>query len=94
VVCPCEGVDAGALRAAIAAGDRTMRDIGLATRLGMGPCQGRLCGPAAALMLDAAAGGGSAGRVRARMPVHPVPVRVLADAAAGGPSGRDGDGAP
>jgi NADPH-dependent 2,4-dienoyl-CoA reductase/sulfur reductase-like enzyme len=41
IVCRCEDVPAGALRA-----DWTMRQAKLHTRAGMGPCQGRVCGAA------------------------------------------------
>lgn len=43
VVCRCEDVARGALR-----GEWTGRQAKLYTRVGMGPCQGRVCGPAAA----------------------------------------------
>lgn len=41
IVCRCEDVQFGALRA-----DWTMRQAKLYTRAGMGPCQGRVCGAA------------------------------------------------
>ena len=41
IVCRCEDVRRGALRA-----DWTVRQAKLYTRLGMGPCQGRVCGAA------------------------------------------------
>lgn len=43
VVCRCEEVDDTTVRAAIAAGDATTREIKLRTRAGMGACQGRVC---------------------------------------------------
>ncbi|MFE9776104.1 FAD-dependent oxidoreductase [Streptomyces sp. NPDC005931] len=49
VVCRCEEVHAGAVRAAVAelgAGD--LRTVKLLTRAGMGWCQGRMCAPAVA----------------------------------------------
>jgi len=42
VVCRCEDVAAGRLRC-----HRSWREAKLMTRIGMGPCQGRVCGPAA-----------------------------------------------
>jgi D-hydroxyproline dehydrogenase subunit alpha len=42
VVCRCEDVAAGRL-----ACHRSWREAKLMTRIGMGPCQGRVCGPAA-----------------------------------------------
>lgn len=41
IVCRCENVAAGALE-----GMRSWREAKLYTRCGMGPCQGRVCGPA------------------------------------------------
>jgi hypothetical protein len=41
IVCRCEDVRRGALRS-----EWTMRQAKLYTRLGMGPCQGRVCGAA------------------------------------------------
>jgi hypothetical protein len=41
VVCRCEDVEFGRLRSFA-----TFRDAKLQTRCGMGPCQGRICGPA------------------------------------------------
>lgn len=43
VLCRCERVRLGEVEEAVAAGHRTMRAVKLATRLGMGPCQGRYC---------------------------------------------------
>ena len=42
VVCRCEDVAAGRLRC-----HRSWREAKLMTRIGMGPCQGWVCGPAA-----------------------------------------------
>lgn len=51
VLCRCEDVTYGTARAAMAAGADDPRALKLLTRVGMGPCQGRLCGsPAAALL--------------------------------------------
>ncbi|MFE9702234.1 NAD(P)/FAD-dependent oxidoreductase [Streptomyces sp. NPDC005930] len=46
VVCRCEEVTAGAVRAARADGARDHRQVKQLTRAGMGWCQGRMCGPA------------------------------------------------
>ncbi|MFC5212908.1 FAD-dependent oxidoreductase [Streptomyces coerulescens] len=75
VVCRCEEVTGGAIRAAVVelgAGDA--RTVKLLTRAGMGWCQGRVCGPAVA---------GLAGceLTPARRPfARPVPLGVLARA--------------
>lgn len=44
-LCRCEEVTAGSIRAAIAAGALTARAVKGRTRVGMGLCQGRVCGP-------------------------------------------------
>jgi len=46
VVCRCEGVTLGQLQ-----DGRSWRSAKLQTRCGMGPCQGRVCGPAVAHLL-------------------------------------------
>jgi NAD(P)H-nitrite reductase large subunit len=75
VVCRCEEVTGGVIRAAVAelgAGDP--RTVKLVTRAGMGWCQGRMCGPAVA---------GLAGceLTPSRRPfARPVPLGVLARA--------------
>jgi hypothetical protein len=48
VLCRCEGVTFGAARHAVTTlGTDDLRSLKLVTRVGMGPCQGRLCGHAA-----------------------------------------------
>lgn len=42
-VCRCEGVTAGAIRAAVADGQTVPDMVKSITRCGMGPCQGRMC---------------------------------------------------
>ena len=48
VVCRCEEVTAGCIRAEIAAGTTSLAALKKATRAGMGPCQGRFCAAAIA----------------------------------------------
>ena len=48
IVCRCEEVTAGELRRQIAAGHDSPAALKRATRAGMGRCQGRFCGDAAA----------------------------------------------
>jgi bacterioferritin-associated ferredoxin len=43
LVCRCEEVYEDAIRAAIASGATTPREVKLRTRVGMGVCQGRVC---------------------------------------------------
>jgi thioredoxin reductase len=53
VVCRCEEVTLGGLRAAAALGADDARSIKLLARPGMGWCQGRICGPPVAALLAA-----------------------------------------
>ncbi|HVI89452.1 MAG TPA: FAD/NAD(P)-binding oxidoreductase [Dongiaceae bacterium] len=81
VLCRCEQVTAGDLRGV--SGVLGARDLNRAKaycRLGMGRCQGRLCGTAAAEVMAAELGVSvdSVGRLRGQPPVKPVPVAALA----------------
>ncbi len=93
VVCRCEEVTLGRMRAAAGLGADDARSIKLLARPGMGWCQGRICGPpvdalvAAGLGPEAAAGGrpadvGTASQAPAaaqsRPLAQPVPLGVLA----------------
>ena len=79
IVCRCEDVDASHLRAAIAAGARSLQAIKLATRAGMGPCQGRMCLPSIALALAQQRGvpPGDAPWPTARPPIKPTSLARL-----------------
>jgi NADPH-dependent 2,4-dienoyl-CoA reductase/sulfur reductase-like enzyme len=81
VLCRCEQVTAGDLRGV--SGVLGARDLNRAKaycRIGMGRCQGRLCGPAAAEVMAQALGVStdSVGRFRGQPPIKPVPISVLA----------------
>lgn len=80
VICRCEEVTAGTVRAAVRdTGAEEMNRLKALTRVGMGRCQGRMCGVAAAEVLAHACGRSPAevGRLRNQPPVKPVPVRVV-----------------
>ena len=80
VVCRCEEVTAGELRACVRdTGTQELNRLKALTRIGMGRCQGRMCAPAAARLLADAAGCTLAdvGRLRSQPPVKPVPVAAL-----------------
>ena len=68
VICRCEDVPWGALRRFN--GPDSARDGKLATRCGMGPCQGRVCGPINQAMLGWA-------HDRVRPPLQPTSVETL-----------------
>ncbi|MBC9724328.1 NAD(P)/FAD-dependent oxidoreductase [Streptomyces sp. TRM68367] len=72
VVCRCEEVTAGDVRAAVDLGAGDVRTVKLLTRAGMGWCQGRVCGSAVAGLAGCAPG-------PSRRPfARPVPLGVLA----------------
>ena len=78
VVCRCEDVTRGQIDDAVAAGCFDVNQVKAATRCGMGPCQGRMCGDAAAaiVVLD----GGSreqVGQLTARPPFRPLTTEAL-----------------
>jgi glycine/D-amino acid oxidase-like deaminating enzyme len=75
IVCRCEEVSAGALRAAVAAGAASLGSAKKATRAGMGRCQGRMCGATVARITGAS---GEAGWAAPRAPLKPVPAIALA----------------
>ncbi len=78
IVCRCEDVTAGAVRAEVAAGVREINALKAATRCGMGPCGGRMCADAtAALMECAGVPFAEIGRLTARTPLRPVPLSAL-----------------
>lgn len=70
IVCRCEDVPMSAVHA-----DWSARQSKLATRAGMGSCQGRVCGPALAHLFGT-------DRDTVRVPVVPTPTGVLADLSA------------
>lgn len=77
IVCRCEEIDAGALRRCIRGSEAAeLNRLKALTRVGMGRCQGRMCGDAAALVLAAETGRPLAdvGRLRAQPPVKPFPI--------------------
>ena len=81
ILCRCEAIAAGALRKAaqaghVAGGADELNRAKAFTRIGMGRCQGRLCGPPAAEILAEALGRSVAeiGRLRSQPPVKPLPI--------------------
>ncbi|MCE1235865.1 MAG: NAD(P)/FAD-dependent oxidoreductase [Hyphomicrobiales bacterium] len=83
MLCRCEGVTVGALRAAATTrGADEMNRLKAFTRIGMGRCQGRVCGQAAAEILAATLDRPIAevGRLRGNPPVKPIPIGAFAGA--------------
>jgi hydrogen cyanide synthase HcnB len=87
LLCRCEEVSRAEVRAAVAEGARDLSAVKLLTRLGMGACQGRNCGPSTAAVLAAATGTHPAdlGRINPRPPVKPVTLGTLARQQGGNP---------
>jgi thioredoxin reductase len=94
IVCRCEEITFGQIKEAFASGALAsgalasgthgggaieMREMKRMTRLGMGPCQGRMCGPAMQEMIARAKNllPESMGHLNPRPPVKPVPLNAL-----------------
>jgi hydrogen cyanide synthase HcnB len=80
VVCRCEDVTAGELRRAVTdSGADEMNRLKALTRVGMGRCQGRMCGVAAAEILAQATGQAveQVGRFRGQAPIKPIPIHLV-----------------
>ena len=75
IVCRCEEVTAGRLRAELAAGPRSLPALKKATRAGMGRCQGRFCAATVARLCPGASE--PDGFAAPRAPVRPVPAAPL-----------------
>jgi NAD(P)H-nitrite reductase large subunit len=80
VICRCEEVTLGEIKAAIAAGATTLGEVRIRTRAGMGLCQGRTCGRLVAQLLARHSGqpSGAVHPRRARAPVRPLPSELFA----------------
>jgi NADPH-dependent 2,4-dienoyl-CoA reductase/sulfur reductase-like enzyme len=79
-VCRCEEVNAGALRACIRSGLATeVNRLKALTRIGMGRCQGRMCGESAIALIAAETGKplAEAGRLRSQAPIKPIPISPM-----------------
>ena len=80
-MCRCEEVGRSDVDEAVdGRGARDLQSVKLATRLGMGPCQGRYCGPACALYMSAKLSSPpeTCGRANPQPPVKPVTMGALA----------------
>ena len=86
VVCRCENVTAGELRHTVrASGADEMNRLKALSRVGMGRCQGRMCGVAAAEILAHATGQPlqQVGRLRGQSPIKPIPIQLASVSAEG-----------
>jgi hydrogen cyanide synthase HcnB len=86
VVCRCENITAGELRDTVrACGADEMNRLKALSRVGMGRCQGRMCGVAAAEILAHATGQPvqQVGRLRGQAPIKPIPIQLASAPAQG-----------
>jgi NADPH-dependent 2,4-dienoyl-CoA reductase/sulfur reductase-like enzyme len=80
VVCRCENITAGELRRTVQTGGADdLNRLKALSRVGMGRCQGRVCGVAAAEILAQASGKSieQVGRLRAQAPIKPIPIHLM-----------------
>jgi NADPH-dependent 2,4-dienoyl-CoA reductase/sulfur reductase-like enzyme len=86
MVCRCEGISAGELRASIRAdfGPSEVNRLKAITRCGMGRCQGRFCGLAGAELTahELNVPLEQVGRLRGQPPIKPLPLSVVGAASA------------
>ena len=81
LACRCESVPVGAIRRAARLGAGGPTQVKAFTRCGMGPCQGRICGPLVAATIADTLGKGMSeiGTFRPRAPWKPIAVGALAE---------------
>jgi bacterioferritin-associated ferredoxin len=84
-LCRCEEVSLAEVKAAVANGARTLGEVKMVTRAGMGNCQGRMCehSVVGAIMQACSkekASPDSVGMYSIRPPLHPLPMDFLAEA--------------
>lgn len=79
VICRCENITVKDLRKVMAEGVRELNEIKVVTRSGMGPCQGRMCGPALAELVAAELKlePDQAGLLNIRPPLKPIPLKEV-----------------
>lgn len=86
IICRCEEVTLGEIQEAVNQGARSVNEVKMLTRGGMGNCQGRVCEESIARAIIAASVKeevtlDSVGAFTIRPPLHPLPVSVLAETA-------------
>jgi len=73
IVCRCEDITAGEIRRAVNEGAENINALKFATRCGMGPCGGRVCGEAAASLMQChGIDRTRIGQFTARPPLRPI----------------------
>ena len=80
IACRCEEVTVGRIRNAVRLGAPGPNQLKAFTRCGMGPCQGRICGPIVSAVIAAERGVpmSEVGAYRPRAPYKPITVGMIA----------------
>lgn len=80
VVCRCEEVTAADIRKSVALGSRGPNQTKFFNRCGMGPCQGRMCGPAVTQILadELCVSPREVGAYHVRSPLKPITLQQIA----------------
>lgn len=81
MICRCEEVSVGDIRQVVGEGHWEINRVKAHCRVGMGRCQGRMCGAAAAEIIARESGRNiqEIGRLRAQAPIKPVPFGLEVD---------------
>jgi NAD(P)H-nitrite reductase large subunit len=85
ILCRCEEVTLGEVKAAVAAGARTIGEVKMITRSGMGNCQGKMCersvaGAIVQELVRELVSPERVGMYSIRPPLHPLPIGFFAKA--------------
>jgi len=85
IICRCEEITLGEIKEAIRNGARSIGEVKMLTRTGMGNCQGRMCEHTVAAIVayelaDEGMTREKVGYYSVRPPLHPLPQSFLADA--------------
>lgn len=78
LICRCEAVERRQIDQAIEQGARDLTTLKMVTRIGMGDCQGKMCGSFCAQYLRYKTGTRDVGHLSARFPLAPLPFSALA----------------
>lgn len=77
IICRCENVSRAELDEAVQQGVVDLTTLKMATRAGMGDCQGKICGPYCQSYLANKLGTMDVGEMRPRFPLVPVPFKAM-----------------
>lgn len=80
IICRCEEITLKEIKAAMADGTTQVKDLKRKTRVGMGPCEGRMCGPALIeiMRIHSNTSPEGHGYLNPRPPIKPIALGVLA----------------